>query len=61
MKAFTEDVTVLEVQQTMLDRMGDRIDWMHYNADAGGNAARVIVDKLLAHEAAGANEQPAVG
>src|SRR5712691_4097388 len=59
-KAFTEDVTVLEVQQTMLDRMGDRISWMHYNADGGGNAARVIVDKLLAHEAAGASEQTAV-
>jgi len=59
-RAFSEDVTVLETQQTMLDRMAGRIAWMHYNADGGGNAARVIVDKLLKREAAGATERAAM-
>ena len=59
-RAFSEDVAVLEAQQTMLDRMAGRIDWMHYNADGGGNAARVIVDRLLKGEAASATEQTAM-
>jgi hypothetical protein len=51
---------VLEIQQSMIDRMDGRIKWMHYNADGGGNAARVIVDKLLKREAAGATERAAM-
>ena len=50
--AFSEDVTVLEAQQTMLDARGDAIKWLSFKVDAGAVAARKIVDSLLQGEAA---------
>ena len=50
--AFSEDVTVLEAQQAMLDTRGDAIKWLSFKVDAGAVAARKIVDSLLQGEAA---------
>jgi len=50
--AFSEDVTVLEAQQAMLDARADNIKWLSFKVDAGAVAARKIVDKLLKGEAA---------
>ena len=56
-RAFSEDVIVLEAQQAMIDSRGGLgegggIEWLHSNADAGGMAARRVVDRLLATQAA---------
>jgi phenylpropionate dioxygenase-like ring-hydroxylating dioxygenase large terminal subunit len=53
--AFSEDVTVLEAQQAMLEARGDTIKWLSFKVDAGGVAARRIVDQLLKAEAAAGN------
>ena len=55
--AFSEDVIVLEAQQAMIEARGGLgegggIEWLHSNADAGGMAARRVVDRLLAGEVA---------
>ena len=50
--AFSEDVTVLEAQQAMLDVRGAAIKWLSVKVDAGAVAARKIVDSLLQGEAA---------
>jgi vanillate O-demethylase monooxygenase subunit len=47
LRAFNEDVIVLEKQQAMIDAQGGIDGWLHSNADAGGMAARRVVDRLL--------------
>jgi vanillate O-demethylase monooxygenase subunit len=48
--AFSEDVTVLESQQAMIEERGDAIRWLNFNVDHGGVAARRIIDSLLKEE-----------
>jgi phenylpropionate dioxygenase-like ring-hydroxylating dioxygenase large terminal subunit len=49
-RAFTEDITVLEAQQEMVDRLRPGERWIDINADSGGLAARRIVARLLEEE-----------
>ena len=52
LRAFSEDVTILEAQQARIDaRQGDTDTWLHSNADAGGMAARRVIERLLRDEA----------
>ena len=47
---FEEDIDVLNRQQEVLSRMGDRVGWQNIHSDAGAIYARRIVDELLAAE-----------
>lgn len=49
-KAFSEDVVVLEAQQEMLEKAADRIVWTNVDVDNGGLFARRIVSRLLKAE-----------
>lgn len=49
-RAFSEDVVVLEAQQAMLNRRPRDMQWIDVNADSGGVAARRVTAKLLAEE-----------
>ena len=49
-RAFTEDITVLESQQEMVERLRPGERWIDINADSGGLAARRIVAQLLEQE-----------
>ncbi|HVA12771.1 MAG TPA: aromatic ring-hydroxylating dioxygenase subunit alpha [Stellaceae bacterium] len=49
--AFSEDIVVLEAQQAAMREHGASIRWQNFNADAGGVAARRIVDALSRQEA----------
>jgi vanillate O-demethylase monooxygenase subunit len=49
--AFSEDIVVLEAQQTMIEERGEAIRWQNFNVDAGGVAARRIVDAMIRREA----------
>lgn len=50
-RAFSEDIGVLEAQQEMVERMRPGERWVGIRADSGGVAARRIVAKLLEEEA----------
>jgi vanillate O-demethylase monooxygenase subunit len=49
-RAFSEDITVLESQQEMVDRLRPGERWLDINADSGGRAARRIVAQILEQE-----------
>jgi vanillate O-demethylase monooxygenase subunit len=49
-RAFAEDITVLEAQQQMVERMRPGERWIDIRADSGGLAARRIVARLLDEE-----------
>jgi vanillate O-demethylase monooxygenase subunit len=49
-RAFSEDITVLEAQQEMVERLGPGERWIDIAADSGGLAARRIVAQLLEQE-----------
>jgi len=52
-RAFSEDVAVLEQQQERVERMPPGARWVDINADSGGVAARRVVDALLEKERQG--------
>jgi len=45
--AFSEDVIVLEAQQARIEMHGGSPSWQNFSVDAGGVAARRIVETLL--------------
>ena len=49
-RAFSEDITVLESQQEMVERLRPGERWIDINADSGGLAARRIVAQILEQE-----------
>lgn len=49
-RAFSEDVGVLEQQQERVERRPAGARWVDINADSGGVAARRVVDALLEKE-----------
>lgn len=49
-RAFTEDISVLEAQQDRVERRPADARWVDINADSGGIAARRVVAKLLEEE-----------
>ena len=51
-RAFSEDIGVLESQQDRIEQLGGQPAWIDINADSGGIAARRIVARLIAAEAA---------
>ena len=51
LRTFNEDIEVLESQQEMIARRGEKIEWVNLGADAGCVYARRIVDRLLEQEA----------
>jgi vanillate O-demethylase monooxygenase subunit len=50
-RAFSEDIVVLEAQQERIDRQPSDFRWIDVNADSGGVAARRIIQRLAAAEA----------
>lgn len=50
-RAFSEDIGVLEAQQRMVSRRAPGERWFDINADSGGVAARRIIADLLREEA----------
>jgi phenylpropionate dioxygenase-like ring-hydroxylating dioxygenase large terminal subunit len=51
-RAFTEDIDVLESQQKMVDRLAPGARWIDINADSGGLAARRVISRLMEEERA---------
>lgn len=51
-RAFSEDVDILEKQQAMIEHRGDNLKWVDINADQGGILARRTVRRLLNEEQA---------
>ena len=49
-RAFTEDISVLEAQQVRVERRPADARWVDINADSGGIAARRVVAKLMEEE-----------
>jgi len=56
-RAFSEDITVLESQQEMVERLRPGERWIDINADSGGLAARRIVTQLLEQERMQSSEE----
>ena len=59
--AFSEDVTVLEAQQAMLDVRGDAIKWLSFKVDAGAVAARKYSGQPFAGEKLRRKAEPTKG
>jgi vanillate O-demethylase monooxygenase subunit len=51
-RAFSEDVEVLEKQQAMIEHLGDAPEWMNIKVDEGGIMARRRIKQLLEEEMA---------
>jgi vanillate O-demethylase monooxygenase subunit len=51
--AFSEDIAVLEAQQTAIEERGALLRWQNFNVDAGPVAARRILEGLIEKEAQG--------
>jgi vanillate O-demethylase monooxygenase subunit len=60
LRAFSEDVVVLEEQQRMMESAADRILWTNLDADKGAIHARRLVAKLLKAEQGAARRRAAV-
>ena len=56
--AFSEDIVVLEAQQSAIDARGGEVQWKNFNVDTGNVAARRIVSSLLDAQAGSASGHP---